>query len=80
MASPMQVDKSDDLDTEKHENIFAVDADAERRLLWKLDLTLLPICTLIYLLNFLDRTAVGNALVAGEAALLSMPRSLELTS
>ncbi|KAG2001980.1 high-affinity nicotinic acid transporter, variant 3 [Coprinopsis cinerea AmutBmut pab1-1] len=41
------------------------DLVAERRLVRKLDLTLLPLFTLIYMANFIDRTAIGNARVAG---------------
>jgi sugar phosphate permease len=36
----------------------------ERRLLWKLDLTLMPWLCLLYLVCFLDRTNVGNAKIA----------------
>ncbi|KAI1333208.1 MFS general substrate transporter [Xylariaceae sp. FL0255] len=37
----------------------------ERKLLWKLDLLLIPWLCLLYLLAFLDRTNIGNAKVAG---------------
>ncbi|KAI0389354.1 MFS general substrate transporter [Xylariaceae sp. FL0594] len=37
----------------------------ERRLLWRLDLILIPWLCLLYLLAFLDRTNIGNAKVAG---------------
>merc|ERR1711939_1233222 len=43
----------------------AVDPVAEKKLLRKLDLIILPQVTLIFLLNFIDRSAVGNANVAG---------------
>ncbi|KAF9048338.1 MFS general substrate transporter [Hymenopellis radicata] len=39
--------------------------DDERRLVRKLDLVLLPLFTLIYGMNFIDRTAIGNAKIAG---------------
>jgi len=42
-----------------------IDPDAERRLVRKLDCVLLPLFTVIYMCNFIDRTAVGNAKVAG---------------
>ncbi|GAA5884442.1 hypothetical protein JCM6882_005254 [Rhodosporidiobolus microsporus] len=42
-----------------------VDPAAEKRLLRKLDLIILPQVTLLFLLNFIDRAAVGNANVAG---------------
>ncbi|KAJ6498298.1 MFS general substrate transporter [Mycena vulgaris] len=42
-----------------------IDAEAERRLVRKLDWILLPLFTLIYCTNFVDRTAIGNAKIAG---------------
>ncbi|GAA5918963.1 hypothetical protein JCM1841_002660 [Sporobolomyces salmonicolor] len=42
-----------------------IDPTAQRRLLRKLDLIILPQVTLLYLLNFIDRSAIGNANVAG---------------
>ncbi|TFK64617.1 MFS general substrate transporter [Pluteus cervinus] len=39
----------------------------DRKLLWKIDLHLLPILTLLYLLSFLDRTNIGNARILGLA-------------
>ncbi|KAL9049987.1 MAG: hypothetical protein Q9162_006902 [Coniocarpon cinnabarinum] len=38
---------------------------AERKLLWKLDIYLIPWLTLLYLVAFLDRTNIGNANVDG---------------
>jgi hypothetical protein len=34
---------------------FYIDPVAEQRLLRKLDWTLIPLCTVIYLINFIDR-------------------------
>lgn len=42
-----------------------IDKEAERRLVWKLDLWLLPILTLAYLSCFIDRASIGNARVLG---------------
>ncbi|GAA6003188.1 uncharacterized protein JCM10292_002909 [Rhodotorula paludigena] len=42
-----------------------IDRKAEKRLLRKLDLIILPQVTLLFLLNFIDRAAIGNANVAG---------------
>ncbi|KAF4126519.1 Major Facilitator Superfamily [Geosmithia morbida] len=39
-------------------------AEIERKLLWKLDLRLIPWLSLLYLLCFLDRSNIGNAKVA----------------
>lgn len=37
----------------------------DRRLLWKLDLRLIPWLCLLYLISFLDRTNIGNAKIQG---------------
>ncbi|GAA5898325.1 hypothetical protein JCM8208_006945 [Rhodotorula glutinis] len=42
-----------------------IDPVAEKRLLRKLDAIILPQVTLLFLLNFIDRSAVGNASAAG---------------
>lgn len=39
--------------------------DFEKKLLWKLDLRLIPWLSLLYLLSFLDRTNIGNAKIQG---------------
>jgi MFS family permease len=41
------------------------DAIATRRILWKIDLHVLPILALLFLCSFLDRTNVGNAKLYG---------------
>lgn len=40
-------------------------AVVDRKLLWRLDLMLIPWLCLLYLLAFLDRTNIGNAKIAG---------------
>ncbi|KLO05690.1 MFS general substrate transporter [Schizopora paradoxa] len=42
-----------------------IDPEAERALLRKLDFALLPLFTVLYMINFIDRTAIGNAKIAG---------------
>jgi len=42
-----------------------IDKEAERRLVRKLDLWLIPILTLAYLACFIDRASIGNARVLG---------------
>lgn len=42
-----------------------IDRAAERRLLRKLDLRVLPVLWLLYLVNFIDRANIGNAKIAG---------------
>ncbi|KZP00664.1 major facilitator superfamily transporter [Calocera viscosa TUFC12733] len=41
--------------------------EAERKLVRKIDLHLLPMLFLIYIFNYLDRTNIGNARIAGMA-------------
>ncbi|TNY19409.1 major facilitator superfamily domain-containing protein [Rhodotorula diobovata] len=60
-----QQDSADFTDAE-----WALDKAAVRRLDW----TVLPLCAITYLLNFLDRSNIGNAKVAGLAV------DLQLTS
>ena len=37
----------------------------DRRLMWKVDLALIPWLCFLYLLSFLDRTNIGNARLSG---------------
>ena len=37
----------------------------DKKLLWKLDRTLIPWLCLLYLISFLDRTNIGNAKIEG---------------
>jgi hypothetical protein len=41
------------------------DKAAERRLLWRLDLTVMPLLWLLYLVCFVDRSNIGNAKIQG---------------
>ncbi|KDN41956.1 MFS general substrate transporter [Tilletiaria anomala UBC 951] len=50
------------------------DAAETRRIMRKLDWRILPVCSLLYLFSFLDRSSIGNAKVAG------MNKTLHLTS
>lgn len=43
-----------------------------KRIMRKVDLRLLPVCSVLYLFSFLDRTAIGNARVAGMDKALSL--------
>lgn len=38
-----------------------IDKNAETKLLWKLDLHVLPPLMVLFMLSFLDRTNIGNA-------------------
>lgn len=42
-----------------------IDPQAERTLLWKLDLRILPVLAIMYLFNSLDKSNLGNAKTAG---------------
>lgn len=42
-----------------------IDPAAERRLVWKYDLRILPVLALMYLFNALDKSNLGNAKTAG---------------
>ncbi|RXW23316.1 hypothetical protein EST38_g2554 [Candolleomyces aberdarensis] len=64
-GSPTPVSKDVDFEQE-------IDPVAEARLLRKLDWILLPMFTAIYCCNFIDRTNIGNARVAGLEADLGM--------
>lgn len=44
---------------------FTISAAAERALLWKFDLRILPLLTMMYLFNSLDKANLGNAKTAG---------------
>lgn len=46
--------------------VFIIDRKAERALVWKFDLRLLPLLALMYLFNALDKSNLGNAKTAGE--------------
>ena len=47
------------------EETFIVDPAAERRLVWKYDLRILPVLAVMYLFNALDKSNLGNAKTAG---------------
>uniref|UniRef100_A0A8H7XRX8 Major facilitator superfamily (MFS) profile domain-containing protein n=1 Tax=Psilocybe cubensis TaxID=181762 RepID=A0A8H7XRX8_PSICU len=64
-----QLDANDSLSSrsspEKAEVLDHVDENEVKRAVLKMDLTILPIMTMLYLLSFLDRSNIGNARVAG---------------
>jgi hypothetical protein len=49
-----------------------IDPEAEKRLLRKLDWRLIPWLCLLYLISFLDRTNIGNAVILGLGTDLNM--------
>jgi hypothetical protein len=49
-----------------------LDPVLECKVLWRLDILLVPILCILYLLAFLDRSNIGNARIAGLQTDLSM--------
>jgi MFS transporter, ACS family, DAL5 transporter family protein len=50
---------------EDSETEMVIDPGAERRLVWKFDLRILPVLAIMYLFNSLDKSNLGNAKTAG---------------
>jgi len=50
---------------EQHGNRGLVEVKRTKRIMRKLDLRVLPIASVLYLFSFLDRSAIGNARIAG---------------
>ena len=59
-----------------------IDPRAERALVWKFDLRLLPVLAIMYLFNSLDKSNLGNAKTAGLEgnSLFLMPVLIDLES
>ncbi|KAK5132955.1 hypothetical protein LTR08_008318 [Meristemomyces frigidus] len=51
--------------TEEHGEIFVLSEKAERALVWKFDIRILPLLAMMYLFNALDKSNLGNAKTAG---------------
>jgi hypothetical protein len=49
-----------------------IDPAAEKRLLWKLDLTIYPVLYVVYMMSFLDRINISNARIQGLTADLNL--------
>ena len=49
-----------------------IDKALERKLLWKLDLRVIPILWVLFLVAFFDRSNIGNAKIAGMTEALDM--------
>ena len=48
-----------------HDELPVFDKNLEKKLLRKLDLTVMPILWLLFLVSFIDRGNIGNAAIAG---------------
>jgi len=59
-------------DIEKTEALEAIDPVAEKALLWKVDIHVVPPLLILFLLAFLDRTNIGNAKIQGMTKDLNM--------
>ena len=53
-------------------DVFHIDPEEERRVVRKLDWNLLPLCMAAFVLNYLDRSNIGNAKIAGMVKDLGM--------
>jgi MFS family permease len=51
---------------------IGIDSGAERALVWKFDLRILPVLAVMYLFNSLDKSNLGNAKTAGLEESLGM--------
>ena len=84
-VSPVDSNSSPDHENEKKivdaEDKAAIDGDLEmdhqeyRHIIHKLDWAIIPYCTLLYLLSFLDRVNIGQAAVAGLKADLGIGKN-----
>ena len=54
-----------ELGDQEESTVISIDPAAERRLLWKFDLRILPVLAIAYLFNSLDKSNLGNAKTAG---------------
>ncbi|KAF8853263.1 major facilitator superfamily protein [Acephala macrosclerotiorum] len=72
----LPVDEKGDIvhteDIEKSEQTIAIDAAAEKALLRKIDLHVVPPLLILFLLAFLDRVNIGNAKIQGMTKELKM--------
>jgi hypothetical protein len=57
-----------------------IDPRAERALVWKFDLRLLPVLAIMYLFNSLDKSNLGNAKTAGLEGKLTILRFISIAS
>jgi len=59
-------------DVEKSDQYEIIDPVAERNLLWKVDLHVVPPLLILFLMAFLDRVNIGNAKIQGMTKELKM--------
>jgi hypothetical protein len=51
---------------------YVPDTDEEKRLVRKIDFYLMPMLWIMYIMNYIDRTNIGNARIAGMGDDLSL--------
>jgi sugar phosphate permease len=61
----MNVTEKNAPNTLESSGYFEVNTAAEKKLLWKLDVHVLPILWILYMFAFLDRVNIGNAKIQG---------------
>jgi MFS family permease len=59
------MEKIDYSDSRRMSASYVLDPAAERKLVWKFDLRILPVLAVMYLFNSLDKSNLGNAKTAG---------------
>ncbi|TFY81187.1 hypothetical protein EWM64_g2820 [Hericium alpestre] len=70
-----------EVDTEEgYGSEYTIDKEAERRLVRRLDLRIIPLTMLIYLLCFLDRSNIGNAKVLNADTGNSLAQTLGISN
>ena len=64
--------KSSDCEVRHSCNLEPMDQVAQKKLLWKCDLHVLPMISILYMLAFIDRINIGNARIQGLEKDLNM--------
>jgi hypothetical protein len=67
-----QVEHAELADRGSDELHEAIDPDIEKKLVWKIDVHVVPPLLILFLLAFLDRTNIGNAKIQGLTTELNM--------
>jgi len=81
-VDPEKLDVSDKVDPSNNELVPTIEYTAaeERALVWKQDLTIIPLAAYIYFLCFFDRSNIGNAKVLNSATKNDMQTEIHATA
>ncbi|KAK0610984.1 major facilitator superfamily domain-containing protein [Immersiella caudata] len=81
-VDPEKLDASDRVDPSNNELVPTIEYTAaeERALVWKQDLTIIPLSAYIYFLCFFDRSNIGNAKVLNSSTKNDMQTEIHATS